>query len=301
MAGMNIQMKQAPWYTGGLAQALRPGANLGDVIYVDSNAGDDANLGRMPSEPVASFLRALALSTNQRNDTIVVLDYWAAGTEAWPIVVDKEMVSIIGVPGAGAQWPQINPVGDNAAFSVTALGVEICNLAVHSGATHGAIELGASVWGIEIHNCTFGETAACQDGIRGVAPFDPAYLKIWGCRFGQFITRNGVRLDHNATRGMIGVPGLEPNVFRMCQDVAIYINNTFAEGGIFDNRIDCGADVQGRAITLDVTCVDHAFIDGNHASFGDTAMVANPYLDSAAAGSNTWGLNYRDITATLPV
>jgi len=298
MAGSNIQPKQAPWYTGGLSASLRPGANQGDVIYLNGSTGDDGNLGRTPAEPVRTFLRALALCTDDCNDTIVVLDYWDQDA-TFPIDVNKSMISIIGVPGAGAQWPQINP-GNFAAFSITAGYVEICNLSIHGGATSGAIELGASVWGIEIHHCSFGETAGCEDGIRGVAPFDPAYLKIWGCRFGQFITRNGVRLDHNATRGMIGVPGLEANVFRMCQDVAIYINNTFAEGGIFDNRIDCGDNIAGRAITLDATCVDHAFIDGNHANFGDTAMGVNPYLDSALAGSNTWGLNWWGVTASMP-
>jgi len=293
-------MKQAPWYGGGLSSVLRPGANQGDVIYLDSNTGDDVNLGRMPSEPVASFLRALALCTSQRNDTIVVLDYWAAGTEAWPIVVNKEMVHIIGVPGQGAPWPQVNQTGDEAAFQITALGVEICNLSINGGAAHGAIEIAASIWGTEIHHCWFGEAGTAQDGIRGVAPFDAAYLKVWGCRFGAGLTRNGIRLDHNATRGMLGAPGLEPNVFHAMSDVCIYVNNEFAQGWICDNIFGLDSNVQGRAITLDATCVGGVTIDGNHANYGDTAMGQNPYLDSAVAGSNNWLLNYQAATAVLP-
>lgn len=299
MAGTNVQAKQPPFYTGGLSTLLRPGANQGDVIYVDGS-GPDTNDGRTPTTPLASITAALALCTNQRNDTIVVLDYWAAGTESWPIVVDKEMVSIIGVPGSGAPWPQVNPPGDTAGFNITALGVEICHLSVNGGATHGAIEIGASVWGTEIHHCWFGEAGTCQDGVRGVAPFDAPYLKIWGCRFGAGITRNGVRLDHNATRGMIGAPGLEPNVFHAPNDVCVYVNNEFAQGWICDNVFGLDSDVQGRAITLDATCVGGVTVCGNRAHFGDTAMGQNPYLDSAAGGSNHWLLNYQGIVAVLP-
>ena len=292
--------KNPSWYGGGLSSALRPGANQGNVYYIDGN-GPDTNDGLTPGTPLASFKAALALCVNQHNDTIVVLDYWAAGTEDWPIVVDKEMVHIIGVPGQGAPWPQINPPGDTASFNVTALGVEISHLSPNGGATHGAIEIGASIWGTEIHHCWFGEAGTAQDGIRDVVPFDAVYLKIWGNRFGAGLTRNGVRLDHNATRGMIGVPGLEPNVFHAMSDVCIYVNNNFAQGWICDNIFGLDSDVQGRAITLDATCVGGATINNNVANFGDTAMAANPYLDSAAGGSNHWLLNYRNITATMPV
>jgi len=292
--------KSPAWYGGGLSAALRPGANQGTVLYVNG-AGPDTNDGLTPLTPLASFKAALALCTSQLNDTIVVLDYWAAGTEDWPIVVDKEMVSIIGCGVAGAPWPQVNPPGDTAAFSITAQGVEIAGLSINGGAAHGAIEIGASVWGTEIHHCWFGEAGTAQDGIRDVAPFDAIYLKIWGNRFGAGLTRNGVRIDHNATRGMIGVPGLEPNVFHAPNDVCVYVNNEFAQGWICDNIFGLDSDVQGRAITLDATCVGGVTICGNRAHFGDTAMAQVPYLDSSAGGSNHWLLNYSGIVAVLPV
>ncbi len=291
--------KSPAWYGGGLASSLRPGANQGNVFYVDGT-GPDTNDGLTPLTPFASFLAALAACTNDRNDTIVVLDYWSAGTEAWPIVVDKNMVSIIGVPDAGAPWPQINVTGDVAGLSITGRGVEIAGLSINAGATHGCIEIGASVWGTEIHHCWFGEAGTGQDGIRDVAPFDAVYLKIWGNRFGAGLTRNGVRIDHNATRGMIGAPGMEPNLFHALSDVCIYVNNTMAQGWICDNRFALDSDVQGRAITLDATAVDGAFIDGNSAHFGDTIMAQVPYLDSSAGGSNHWGLNYQGNTLVLP-
>lgn len=296
MAGSNIHPKSPVWYTGGLSSSLRPGANLGDVYYIDGT-GPDTNSGLTPGEPLASFKAALALCTNQRNDTIVVLDYWNAGTEDWPIVVDKQMVSIIGAGNTDiGPWPQINPTGDFAGFSITALGVEIAGLSINGGATHGCVEIGAAgLWSIEIHHCWFGEAGTGQDGVRVVAPYDAPYLSIHHNVFGAGLTRNGIRNDHNATRGTI-----HDNYFHAGNDVCIYINNEFAQGWILDNVFSLDSDVQGRAITLDATCVGGVTINGNVANYGDTAMAANPYLDSAAAGSNHWLLNYRNITATLP-
>ena len=291
--------KSPAWYGGGLDAYLRPGANLGTTFYVDGT-GPDTNSGLTPTDPLASITAALALCTNDRNDTIVVLDYWAAATETWPIDVNKSMVSIIGVYSGGAIWPQVNPVGDVAAFNVTAANTRILNLSVNGGATAGCIQLGASVWGIEIGNCWFGEAGTGQDGIRDVAPFDAVYLEIWGCRFGQELTRNGVRIDHNATRGMIGVPGKPPNLFRVSADVAINVASTMAQGLIYGNIIACDSDVQGRAITLAATAADGAIIQGNTANFGDTAMVQNPFLDGSAATSNTWLDNMWGVTLTMP-
>lgn len=300
MAGTNIQAKQAPWYTGGLSQVLRPGANQGDVFYLNDAAGDDTNTGRTPAVPLASFKAALALCTNDRNDTIVVLDFYGGVVaEDWPIVVNKSMVSIIGVPLGGAIWPQVNPTGDFAAFSVTAAGVEICYLSINGGDTSGAIEMSpAPVWGIEVHHCFFGEMGTAQDGIRMEGP----YAKVWACRFGHGLIRDGVRVGTNATRGMVGAPGLEPNWFRGVPGVAINVTNQFAQGGIFDNRISIPADVAGAGITLGVD-VAGVHIDGNSAHFGQDQSAggpANPYLDNALNDANTWGLNYWGVLATPP-
>lgn len=300
MAGTNVQPKSPAWYIGGLSSSLRPGANQGDVYYIDGT-GPDTNDGRTPTTPLASFKAALALCTNQRNDTIVVLDYYNAGTEDWPILVNKEMVHIIGVPGSGGPWPQVVPDEDEAGFSITALGVEISHLSIGGGAAHGAIEIGASVWGTEIHHCWFGETGTSRDGIWDPAPFDAVYLKIWGNRFGAGLTRNGVRIDHNATRGMIGVPGLEPNVFHAENDVCIYVSNQFAQGWICDNIFGLDTSAQGRAITLDATCTSGVTVCGNRAHYGgDGQMGTVPFLDSSAAGSNHWLLNYSGILALYP-
>lgn len=291
--------KNAAWYGGGLGGVLEPGANLGGLFYVDGT-GPDTNDGLTPETPLATFLAALALCTSGVTDTIVVLDYWAAAGEAWPIVCDKSMVSIIGVPGGAGPWPQINVVGDFAAFSIEEHSVKIDRLSVNGGATHGAIEQGATAWGTEISRCWFGEAGTCQDGIRIVTNFDAPYLKIWGCHFGAGITRDGVRMDHNATRGMIGVPGKEANWFRAIPGIAINIVNQFAQGGIFDNRISIPADTAGDAINIALGAVG-IHIDGNSAAFGETAAAHNnPYIDGNAADLNTWGRNYWNEALSVP-
>jgi len=296
MAGSNVQSKSPAWYTGGLSAFLRPGANQGDVIYVDGN-GPDSNDGRTPTTPVASFLRALALCTNHRNDTIVVLDYWAAGDEQWPIALNKAMVSIIGVPLAGGMWPQVNPVGDKAGFEIQHEGIEISGLSINAGATHAGVEWdGTAKWGGEVHHCWFGELGTAQDGIRPGGP----YAKVWACRFGLGLTRDGVRIPTNSTRGMIGVPGLEPNWFREVPGIAIHIVNQFAQGGIFDNRIALPSDTAGKGITLAASC-NGVHIDGNSAVFGETAAAHNnPYLDNAGADANSWGRNYWGEALSVP-
>ncbi len=288
--------KNPAWYSGGLGVVMRPGANQGNVYYVDGT-GPDTNDGLTVETPLASFTAALALCTNHHNDYIVVLDYWAAGTEVWPIAINKAMVSIVGVPLAGGLWPQVNPPGETAAFEIQHEGVEICYLSCNAGTTSGAIEWdGTAKWGGEIHHCWFGELGTAQDGIRPGGP----YAKIWACRFGFGLSRDGVRVPANSTRGMVGVPGLEPNWFRGVGGVAINVISEFSQGGIFDNRISMLANTAGGAITLAGASAD-IHVDGNSASWGETAVAHNnPYLDSAAVNSNEWGRNTWNEIVTVP-
>ena len=286
-----------PWRSAGLASVMRPGANQGIVVYVDGN-GPDTNDGFSVNTPKASFSAALALCTNHRNDYIIVLDYWQAASEDnWPVLLNKAMVSIVGVPLGGGLWPQVNPPGETAAFEIQHEGIEICHLSLNAGSTSAGVEWdGTAKWGGEVHHCWFGELGTAQDGIRPAGP----YAKIWACRFGAGLTRHGVHMPNNSTRGMIGVPGLEPNWFRDVGGVAINIANQFAEGGIFDNRIAMHADTAGGAITLAASCVG-VHVDGNSACWGETAVAHNnPYLDGAAVNINVWGYNTWNEVVTVP-
>lgn len=293
MAGTNVNPKSPAWYGGGLGGILRPGANQGDVIYVDGT-GPDTNDGRTPTTPLATFLAALALCTNDRNDTIIVLDYFNAAGEGWPITVNKSMVSIIGVPLGGGMWPQINPTGDVAGLYITAAGVEVCNLSINAGGTSACVEMTAApVWGIEIHNCWFGELGTGQDGIRMIGP----YAKVWGCRFGLGLTRHGVQIVGNATRGMVGEEGKEPNLFRALPSACITTTNQFAQGWITNNRFSVADAANGEAIELPATC-NGVNVDGNRAFQGQAATAFNPFRD---LGTNCWGLNYDGLAPVYPV
>ena len=301
MAGTNIHGKSPAWYTGGLAASLRPGANRGDVIYLDGNAGDDANLGLRPDQPVESFKQALVLCTDWMDDTIVVLDYWQNANDTWPIDVNKNTVHIIGVHGQGATKVQVNPPAgpDTACFEINAESVEISYLSCNAGVSHAGIEWAAAEWGAEIHHCWFGELGTAQDGIRNDGAVDAVYAKIWACRFGLGLTRDGVRIEHNMTRGMIGVPGLEPNWFRGVPGVAINIINQFAQGGIFDNRIAMPANTLGGGVDIALGATG-IHIDGNSATYGDTGAGNNPYQDLNVADQNTWGANTHGPALTAP-
>jgi hypothetical protein len=312
MAGNSGNPKNPAWYTGGLAVALGPGA--GNIFYVNGGSDGpvvDTGSGLTPGDPKQLIQSAIDLCTANNNDYVVILNYGANGraAETWPVVVDKTLGHIVGVGTVGQKWPVVRPnapgAGDTAspAFSVTADRVEIANLEIGGGDTAGGIHPvdAGGVWGLTIHDCYFGVTgdSAGQDGIRVPAGSAAPYLTVYGCRFGHFLTRDGVRFDANATRCMIGVPGQPSNYFHELPGITINVAAAVTEPGIFGNRIALPANTAGDAITL-AAGVTAAWIMDNVANFGDTDMGNNPYLDGAGAGANTWANNYQGITLTQP-
>ncbi len=299
MGYRNDSPKQANWYLGGMANDMAPGA--GHMFFVNGidGVGDNANTGLTPTEPLLTITYALSLCANDHDDYIVVLDHWQPTGEVFPINVNKSKVHIIGVPGAGAQWPTIVPTGATAAFDASAAYIEIAHFALQAGATSGCIESTVTgKWGILIRDCWFGVTGAGQDGFRGVAPFDLPYLTITGCRFGAGLTRDGVRLDHNATRGKIGLPHGAGNLFDRVGGVGINLTGNCSEVGSFNNIFAMATDLAGGAITYSAGCAD-CIANGNSANFGE-AVANNPYTDGAGVSANQWLLNYHGNTMTLP-
>lgn len=297
MAGTNIQMKQAPWYGGGLAQALQPGACEGDVIYVDGTSGDDGQLGRMASTPVLTMLRALALCTHGYNDTIIVLRYPSAGAvgEAWPIVVNKGNVHIIGNPFEASHMKIFhNPAADTPAFQITVNEVEIAGIEVGGGATDGCIETSGAVYRLNIHHCDFGWQYASQDGIRFPGTDDVPHAWIHDNRFNDNLTRDGIRVEHNSTRSVF-----ERNLFRLVGGIGIHLQGLCTDiYGIFDNRFRVADSATGEAITFLNVNSERCMIDGNRTMEGQVQMGLVPYRD---LGDNHWGLNYYSIIAIMPV
>jgi hypothetical protein len=312
MAGFSGSIKNPNWYLGGLAGALGPGA--GNIYYVNGGSDGPANdnfSGLRPDLPKQTIQAAIDLCTSNNNDYVIVLNYGSNGraAETWPITVDKTLCHIIGVGTVGQKWPVVRvaaPAGGdtaNPAFSVTADRVEIANLEIGGGNTAGGIHPtdAAGVWGLTVHDCFFGVTgdSTGQDGIRVPAGSAAPYLTVYGCRFGHFVTRDGIRFDANATRCMIGVPGQPQNYFHHLAGVAINLASAVTEPGIFNNWIAIPANTAGAAITFAAGVLD-AWVMGNVANFGDTDMGNNPYTDGAGAGANDWAFNYQGITLVQP-
>lgn len=295
-----------------LAGLMIPGA--GSIFYVNGGSDGPANDtgdGLTPLTPKRTLQAAIDLCTANKNDYVVVMNYGgnARAVEAWPVEVNKDLIHIIGVGTAAQKWPVVSvlaPAGAdtaNPALLVTANRVEIANLELGGGDTAGCVHVGSvgGVWGVEIHDCFFGVTGdgVGQDGIRVPVTHDAGYLTVWGCRFGAFVTRDGIRVDGNATRAMLGLPGKPANIFNQVPGIAIDMAGTVVFPSIMNNIISVPANTAGAAITLSANVSDAA-VFLNHANYGETDMGNNPYTEGAGAGVNTWGLNYKGVTAQLP-
>ena len=287
-------IKTPAWYGGGLANALVPGANdAGLIVYVNmaGGGGDNANSGLDPSVPKLTLEGALAICTNDALDTIIVLDYYDQDT-TWPISVNKSRVRIIGSPSAQNfyQWCVVQPTGDFAAFNIVAGHVHISGFQIHAGATSGGIEFDGAggAQGIGIRHCLFASGAY---GVWGEAASEPgAGLVVEDCMFIQALTANGILMGSNGP-----FYRFERNIFDQIAGIAISVTGAPSAGLIKDNVMSLPSNTQGKGIT--VSSGTRNIIQGNHANYGTTEMVANPYEDSSG-GTNHWLENWK---VTAPV
>ena len=287
----------------GAADALTMPNKVWYVYGIDGGIGVDTNSGETPWAPFLTITKALSMCVATRRDYIVVLDYWQPTGETWPISVNVNNVHIIGADGGGTQMPIITPTGNTAGISVAADRVEIAYLCINGGAAHGCIENdpGAPTarWGTFVHDCWFAVLGSAQDGIKNVAASDNVYLDVRRCRFGYALTRDGIRIEHNATRAYIGAPWGEGNVFERPAGVGVNLVGNAVGSGIYHNTFICESDAQGKAVTLSAGCTD-VVIAHNVANFGNAAMAANPYDDGAGVDANHWMNNMHNITLTDP-
>jgi len=234
---------------------------------------------------------ALALCTNDKNDTIVVLDYWQPAGETWPVDVNKSKVRIIGSPSGSARaWVCMNPPGDTASLDISASDVHIRDIYFDAGVSHGGIEFSDGVCRVGIHRCWFGTGAyGVYDNTGGVA----FSLEIADCYFCQALTSHGIYVNDDPAFLYI-----HDNMFDACQGDAINI----VQGGgdrVINNIIACSSDLQGTGITLGAS-VYRCLCAWNVANFGDADMAANPFEDGAAGDTNHWMANYKGITIIHP-
>lgn len=276
-----------------------PGAR---PIFVHGSNGDNNNQGWTPDDPVLTVTQALSLATTWKGDIIYARTIGTPTNETWPISIDKADVSIVGWREEGNRSTNIVPAADTAAVSVAENNVSLIGLGFGGGTNHGAIEFATAYSSTLVKECWFGVQYGMQDGILvGSGVGDAAYLTVIDCWFGRLITRDGIRIEINATWAQLGLPG-HGNRFQNVAGIGIHTTLALHEAQIYDNRFRLPSDTEGKAITLESSGTDPelCYIDGNRANYGKTEMANNPYFDGGAA-TNTWGLNYKGGTAVMPV
>lgn len=275
----------------------------GKIFFVDGSAGDNNNDGLSPNSPKLTLTAGLALLTSGADDTLFVVNYGAAGKAAepsWPVTVSKDRAHIIGLQSMiNSKWPTIQANTDNHAFDVTGSRVEIANLEIGGGATKAAIHVGSvgGIWGLLVHDCWFGVTGDTtgQEGIYVAAGEDAPYLTVVDCRFGSSVTRYGVYIAGNATKGAIGYPN-RGNFFRSA-NIAVYVTGAAVLSMVCDNLFGLPSDTAGYAISFTSASADTAVISGNKASYRIAAMASNPFRD---LGTNSWVDNWRQGLTVSP-
>ena len=305
-----------PWNIAGVAPYLLPGAEQGQVYYVDGQNGDNGNTGVDPRDPKLTITNALLSCTAGNGDTIVVLQYPADGVpagETLPITVDVHRVRILGAlhPHMEADKPaQILAATDEAIFDIDAQWVEIAYLHLSGGHGHGCIEFhGTPVEckGFSVHHCQFAEKYG-SDGqpVYGIwmEGGNNLHASNW-CYiaynvFYPSITTNGIWIDSNPA-----YPVIHGNTFLRTGGIAVNVTRGAAGGRLTDNRFALLTDTTGLAITFTAAAVGDAWwVDGNHAHYGAAAMGQNPYRDLSVIPvhlKNTWGVNWVGAASTMPV
>ncbi len=280
----------------------------GRLFFVDGGSSGPThnnNDGLSPNTPKQTLTAALALATSGADDVIYVLNYGSNGKAAepsWPVTISKDMVHLLGVQSMeNSKWPVIQPDDDNHALDITGQRVEVATLEVGGGATKAAIHVGSAggIWAAYLHDLWFGFTgdSAGQDGVYVAAGEDAPYLTVDNCLFGNSLTRYGVHIAGNATRGMIGTR--YGNTFRLVPNIAIYAAGAVGLAAIRNNLIALPSDTAGYGITMSVN-TSGTIVDGNRAGYQIAAMTNNPFRDLSVT-ANHWVVNYQQGLTVAPV
>jgi len=280
----------------------------GQIFYQSGGTGNDDtdNPGTSPWSPVKTITRANALCTAGAGDIVICLDNspsTPAADETFPIALNKANMTVFGAfsntflsdSGIGCDEQNVATFEIGANF-VTIEGMYIgCD---QLGTTGGLVEFNStnSYFGTTIRKCTFDTQYVAAYGV--LATYDQPYLLIEDCIFGRHdvagYTTAGIYIG-NLTAGFI-----RNNVFPCVTALGISIGANCGNATILDNRFSCASDTVGMAITA-ADGSSGCYFDGNNANFGITAMTNNPFRDLNNDNSNTWGLNYKAGTSTMPI
>ena len=278
----------------------------GNTYFCDGTAaGSNSYDGLTPATPKQTLTAAHALTRNRMDDTIVVLNYGAVGAAAepsFPIVLSNSMIHVIGAQCLdNSKWPTISAIGRAAhAIDITGQRVEIADLEIGGDAGFAGIHVGSvgGIWAACIHDVWFGITGDTigQDGIYTAVGEDAPYLEVYDCRFGASLTRHGIYINGNATKGILGKQGHGNKFLRMLK-IAINVAGPAGLDEIVDNLFALSEDTVGYAITMSALS-SGALVSGNKAGFKIDAMTNNPFRDLSNA--NHWLDNWRQGLTIAP-
>jgi len=277
------------------------------ILYVDDDFGSDTYAGTHPDYPKATITSAIDAARDASTgagDWIFVLsyaDYTPPTAEDFPISVDKQRLTISGLPQSGGIMHNGTAVTSDeqnyAAFQIDEHWVTIQHLMLDvddAGSTGGTVEAGSSVFGFTLRGCWLNPIYTATYGFYTGAANDVPNLLIEDCVFGTYnaaTATNHIRL-FNATRGLI-----RNNLFLGSSSYCIYALATCGNCSILNNRFKLYADTDGFAIY----CADgssNIYIDGNNAAHGMSTITNDPFWDANNDDSNDWGLNYENQAAT---
>lgn len=272
----------------------------GKTFYVNYG-GNDSESGLDPAAPLLTITKAVSLCTDDKHDTIVVMNYWL--NEDGPITINKRHVSLVGAK-SGANWfggtpsaPAImlNASGDTQVLILAERDIAVANFVFDPGASYAAITFtgGAGFVRQGIFNCQF---TSGKYGIEGTAgsSYQPShYLTIKNCWFHPDLTTGGILLGSNGSW-----PLIENCWFEQVPGPQISITGAHAGGRIINNLHSLDSDTAGEAITLGAN-PSRYFVMGNRANDAGTAnMSNNPYVDAGV--DNIWLDNYTGKTIEQP-
>lgn len=295
---------------GGIFEALNAKSSLlqqggvGNVFFVNGygGLGNDGNHGRTPDHPFSTLTYAISQCVDYRHDVIIVLNYWQPAGEAWPIVVNKQNIHILGAAQSNLPWPVIHPPANTAVFNLSSSGQysEIGFLTIGGGAAHGGIEVGMAGTGdgVWIHDCTFGHrwfgtplNGICQPL---AATHGAEALRIERCKF------LGNEGDHKGAISANAIDMLKDTDFVLPEIIdCVFLGCTVAinlvhprDGVIQGNMMAVPDNAAGEAVTLGANARGN-LVAGNQAANSVGGVLGNnPWHDIAGAANNMWGANY---------
>ena len=288
-----------------------PHLHIGDVYFVNGFTGLNTNTGRTPDDPWLTIAYALTRVVDDHDDYIIVMDHWQ---EAWPVLINKTRVHIIGVSSNPTHpFVALNAAADTDIFLLSVFGnnCEIAGFDFGGGPTHAGIgNVAGTPMGVFIHHNRFGHEFAGdtpQDGIRidaNITSYNISDNFFCGSFPGKgTITRDGIRINNGAV-SLLSV--IERNTFIVIPMVGVHLLQMARGTKIQDNRFTTPEGANGEAITLEANTLG-CLVDGNHAmSGGNNAMTRIPFRDLSTGppvgSGNDWGQNFAGAAAAaLPV